>query len=53
MDCTMYGIGLGWDFGRVLVQLDYARIDPSCDACGFLGIRSEENAFGLVVSGRF
>jgi hypothetical protein len=52
-DCTTYGIGLGWDFGRVLVQLDYARIDPSCDACGFLGIRPEEDAFGLVVGGRF
>lgn len=53
MDCTTYGAGLGWDFGRVLVQLDYARIDPACDLCGFLGIQPEEDAFGLVVGGRF
>jgi hypothetical protein len=53
MDCTTYGIGLGWDFGRVLFQIDYARMDPSCDACGLLGIRPEEDAFGLVVGGRF
>jgi len=52
-DCTTYGIGLGWDFGRVLVQLDYARMDPSCDTCGFLGIQPEEDAFGLIVGGRF
>jgi hypothetical protein len=52
-DCTTYGIGLGWDFGRVLFQIDYARMDPSCDACGLLGIRPEEDAFGLVVGGRF
>jgi hypothetical protein len=52
-DCTTYGIGLGWDFGHVLVQLDYARMDPSCDACGLLGIHPEEDAFGLVVGGRF
>jgi hypothetical protein len=52
-DCTTYGVGLGWDFGRVLVQLDYARIDPSCDACSWLGVDPEEDAFGIVVGGRF
>jgi len=52
-DCTTYGIGLGWDFGRVLVQFDYARMNPSCDACTFLGINPEEDAFGLVLGGRF
>lgn len=52
-DCTTYGIGLGWDFGRVLVQLDYARMDPACDGCSWLGIRPEEDAFGLVLGGRF
>ena len=52
-DCTTYGIGLGWDFGRLLFQLDYARIDPSCDLCGLLGIHPEHDAFGLVVGGRF
>lgn len=52
-DCTTYGIGLGWDFGRVLAQFDYARMDPSCESCTFLGINPEEDAFGLVVGGRF
>jgi hypothetical protein len=52
-ECATYGIGLGWDFGHVLVQLDYARIDPSCDACGLLGIHPESDAFGLVLGGRF
>jgi hypothetical protein len=52
-DCTTYGIGLGWDFGRVLVQLDYARMDPACDACELLGIHPGGDAFGLVVGGRF
>jgi hypothetical protein len=52
-ECSTYGAGLGWDFGRVLFQLDYARIDPSCDVCGLLGIQPEQDAFGLVVGGRF
>ncbi len=53
LDCATYGVGLGWDFGRVLFRLDYARIDPSCDACSWLGIDPEEDAFELVVGGRF
>lgn len=52
-DTTTYGIGLGWDFGRVLFQFDYARMDPSCDTCELLGIRPEKDVFGLVVGGRF
>ncbi|HVO76445.1 MAG TPA: hypothetical protein VMT60_00535 [Candidatus Bathyarchaeia archaeon] len=52
-DCMTYGIGLGWDFRRLIVQFDYARIDRDCDACELLGINPEDDAFGLVVGGRF
>ncbi|UCF05176.1 MAG: hypothetical protein JSV33_14860 [bacterium] len=42
-----FGIGLGWDFGRIMVQLDYARIDPQAHWFIF----DSEDAYGIVIGG--
>jgi len=43
-----YGVGLGWDFGRVAAQLDYARIDPEVK----YGPLREEDVYGISVGAR-
>ncbi len=46
-----YGFGLGWDFGRVLFQLDYAHTDRSPNNCSVCAPQSD--FFGVVVGGRY
>jgi len=47
-DGTTYGFGLGWDFGRVLFQMDYARVKSD-----FFLVQMDENVFGLIIGTRY
>lgn len=46
-----YGFGLGWDFGRALFQLDYARIEQIDDSNSYLQFGGYD-FYGIVVGGR-
>lgn len=43
-----YGVGLGWDFGTIAVQLDYARIDPE----EAIIVLKEEDVYGVSIGAR-
>jgi hypothetical protein len=43
------GLGVGWDFGGLLFQFDFARVTAETSILESL----EDNAFGVIVGGRF
>jgi hypothetical protein len=46
-----YGFGLGWDFGCVLFQLDYARVEPAPVSGPYFSSPGKD-VFGILVGGR-